>query len=172
MTSWRNANRKFFLTQFNATTQRTVSWLRSAILSDSSRAFFVISDANCVRVGHLGVKGLDSEAPELDNMIRGRSSGDPKLMYWAEVSLIAWVLEVARAESICLQIFSNNWIPISIHQSIGFHPGVCRRLSRRRVGDEVHMLVDSKEGVPQRFGYLRMVLEKSNFAEHFPGMVS
>lgn len=168
LTAWRNANREHFLTQFEATAERTASWLRDVVIPDTSRAFYIISNVENFRIGHLGVRGLDSQCPELDNMIRGRSGGDPKLMYWAEIALIARVFEITAADSICLQVFSNNWIPISIHQSIGFQLDRLSRLSRSEVGGEVHMLVDSEEGTPQDFGYQRMVLDRPEFFKLFP----
>jgi hypothetical protein len=168
LTAWRNANRGHFLTQFEATEERTSAWLREVVIPDPSRAFYVISNAENVRIGHLGVRGLESRCPELDNMIRGRSGGDPKLMYWAEIALIARVFEITAADSICLHVFSNNWIPISVHRSIGFQLDKLSPLSRTEVGGEVQMMVDSEEGTPQDFGYQRMVLDRSKFFELFP----
>lgn len=163
LTAWRNASRESFLTRFVATESRTADWLRRSVLPDQARAFFVIEDEGGTAIGQLGVLALGTETPELDNMIRGRAGGDPRLMFWAEVALIAWAFRDPRARSVCLQVFSNNWIPIGIHRAIGFVPGTVRKLSRRTVGDEEHLLVDSPEGEPQRFGYLRMDLSREAF---------
>lgn len=164
LTVWRNRNRRFFLTQFEATPKRTLQWLRDSVLPDVTRVMYLICDVAGTAVGHLGVRKLDRDAPELDNMIRGRAGGDPQLMFWAEVALIAWIFARPGTTAICLHVFSNNWIPIGIHQSIGFQAAGMRPLSKKQVGAEVHYLVESAEGEPQRFGHLRMTLDRSAFA--------
>jgi hypothetical protein len=163
LTAWRNTHRRFFLTQFRATVPRTEGWLRRAVLSNPTRALFLIEDDHGTTIGHLGVQELGTDAPELDNMIRGRAGGDPQLMFWAEVAVIEWTFQDPRVKSACLHVFSNNWIPIGIHRSIGFVPGEVRKLSRLKVGEEEHLVPNSTEGEPEKFGYLRMTLSREAF---------
>lgn len=163
LTSWRNANRRFFLTQFEANEERTYKWLQQTVVGDPSRILFIIKTDTDLPVGHLGVLRLDTNSPELDNMIRGRSGGDLQLMLYAEVAVITWCFRNPLVHSICLNVFSNNWLPIGVHRSIGFEPGEIRKLSKLTEGGQVTLLVESDEGEQQRFGLLRMSLKKENF---------
>jgi len=163
LTTWRNANQRFFLTQFTATVPRTAEWLRRSLLADPSRALFLIEDATGTTIGHLGIFGLGTDVPELDNMIRGRSGGHPRLMFWAELAVIAWAFRDPNVKSIRLHVFSNNRVTIRLHRSVGFEPGAVRKLSRLTVGDEEHLVPDSTDGEPQEFGYLEMTLGREAF---------
>lgn len=166
LTAWRNSNQRFFLTQFQATESRTANWLRDSVVPDRSRALYLIQDNANVNVGHLGVLHLDSDIPELDNMIRGTSAGDPKIMYWAEIALVHSILLLGRASNVCLHVLSNNWIPIGIHQHIGFEIAEQLSVSKKSLDGEIHYLLDSDEGESQKFRCLRMVLGRSGF-RHF-----
>jgi hypothetical protein len=163
LTSWRNANGRFFLTRFEATEPRTALWLRQTVLPDPARAFFLIEGLDGQRLGHLGVLGLDSQVPELDNMIRGRNGGDPQIMHWAEVALIGWVFDNTPANKMSLSVFSNNWIPISIHQSIGFVNVEIKPLYRRTEATGVSLSTQPDAGEKEKFGYLRMELQRTAF---------
>jgi RimJ/RimL family protein N-acetyltransferase len=164
LTAWRNANDRFFLTRFQATTSRTASWLRNDVLADDTRAFFLIFSNDGTTIGHLGVRGLGGNTPELDNMIRGRDGGDPQLMYHAEIAMIRWLFGQPGVEQVTLGVFSNNWIPISLHQSIGFKNRKLLPLYRYERGDEIHF---SKEpdttAEKQKFQYLIMELTREAF---------
>jgi perosamine synthetase len=166
LTAWRNSNQRFFLTQFLATETRTSNWLRDSVVSDSSRAMYLIQDNSNLNVGHLGVLHLDTDTPELDNMIRGISAGDPQIMYWAEIALVHSLLSARGATKVCLHVLSNNWIPIGIHQSIGFEIAEKLSVSKKNLDGEIHYLLDSDDGEPQKFKCLRMVLSRSKFS-HF-----
>jgi len=166
LTAWRNSNQRFFLTQFQATESRTANWLRDSVVMDNSRAMYLIQDNSNVNVGHLGILHLDSDTPELDNMIRGVSDGDPKIMYWAEIALVNSLLVARGAAKVCLHVLSNNWIPIGIHQLIGFETAEKLSVSKKNLEGEIHYLIDSDEGEPQKFKCLRMVLSRSKF-RHF-----
>ncbi len=42
MTAWRNQYKTFFLTQFNATPERTKKWLENVVLTNPSQLLFLI----------------------------------------------------------------------------------------------------------------------------------
>ena len=163
LTKWRNKNQRFFLTQFEATESRTECWLRDSVVSDASRAMYLIQDNLKVAIGHLGVK-FNTNTTELDNMIRGQSSGDPQIMYWAEIALVNSLLSLSEIKEVCLHVLSNNWIPIGIHQSIGFEIAEKLLVSKKNINNEIHYLLNSGEGEPQKFGCLRMTLSRSKFS--------
>ena len=166
LTQWRNTNRQFFATQFNATAERTLSWIYTTIIPDPTRLLFMIDAPDGTHVGHLGVTSLNTTHPELDNMIRGRSAGDPRIMYWAEVALVHWLFKQPHVLSVRLKVFSHNWIPISIHRSIGFTDLSLQRLVRRDVGGEIHLVPASDPVDASDCSYLEMNVERQTFA-HF-----
>lgn len=169
LTDWRNANRRFFLTQFEATPERTLRWLEQEVISDKSRILFLIKTDAGVPIGHLGVLGIGTDSPELDNMIRGQTGGDAQLMARAEVSVIAWCFNRPAVKKICLNVFSNNWLPIGVHQSIGFKPKGIRKLTKVDDGQEVVLLIEGDRGEAQRFGLLRMELDRRDFSHSQSG---
>lgn len=166
MTDWRNANRQFFLTQFTATPARTARWLSGVILSDKTRSMYLVEDAEGRAIGQVGVKCLGTECPELDNMIRGRPGGDPQLMFFAELAVLRFLFANRSVRSVCLWVFSRNWIPIGIHQSIGFRPERLEPLFRVEHGDEVQLISGGPDGKPEKFDYLRMEIDRLTFEEH------
>lgn len=163
LTEWRNTHGRFFLTRFEATPERTRRWLVGSVLPDEARLMFMIEDGNGDPVGHVGVRRLDEPVVELDNMIRGRSGGGGQLMFWSEIALLVWVFNTLKARGACLHVFTNNWIPISIHQAIGFKIADTFPLVRRKVGDEMHLVVGAQDGELQKFKYAKMVLSSSDF---------
>ena len=166
LTQWRNTNRQFFATHFNATMERTLSWINTVIIPDPTRLLFMIDTPDGTHVGHLGVTSLNTSRPELDNMIRGRSAGGPKIMYWAEVALVHWLFTQPQVLSVHLKVFSHNWIPISIHRSIGFTDHCVQRLVRRDVGGEIHLVPAADAVGASDCTYLEMMVERQTFA-HF-----
>jgi hypothetical protein len=167
LSDWRNRFGSYFMTQFESTPERTRTWLHDTVLPDSSRGFFFVQNSESTIVGHIGVLDITSPHPELDNMIRGDSQGDPQLMRWAEAGLIKSLFTASDIDEVKLRVFSSNWIPISIHQSIGFR--INRRSTVTRLtnlGGEVQYLLDSSEGQPQTYKCLHMSLSRNDF-NHF-----
>jgi perosamine synthetase len=166
LTAWRNRNQRFFLTQFQATESRTANWLRDSVVSDSSRAMYLIQDTSNVDVGHLGVIKLNSDAPELDNMIRGLSAGHPQIMYWAEIALVNSLFSTSNATEICGHVLSNNWLTISLHRSIGFEIKERLRVFKKHTDSETYYALDSDgsgSGDLQEFGCFRITLTRTSF---------
>ena len=165
MTKWRNQFRSFFLTQFDATEERTEKWLKNTLVPDKTRGMYLIRNTADVLLGHLGVRRLDTACPELDNMIRGRGGGDPQIMRFAEIALITSIFQCPRAEAVSLQVFSRNWIPISLHQSLGFQITEKKELFKQTLGDEVHYTAESDAGAKAGFDYLTMTVKRAEFAQ-------
>ncbi len=137
LTRWRQKYMKFFLTQFNATSDRTKSWLSQTIIPAYDRLFFLIYDDQKQLIGNFGLCNISSTQVELDNLIRGEKGGDTRLIYYSEIALLSWVylsLDVPRAN---LHVFSNNLKTISLHESVGFNIERSHRLTRIMHNGEV-----------------------------------
>ena len=165
LTKWRNNAMQFFLSQFVATKERTEQWLSNVAISSHDRLLFVVEDNSGNYVGNVGISNFSSSEAELDNFIRGESGGDPKLILYAELSMLRWIYCNFDVVKVKLQVFSNNWIPISIHLSIGFEITEKCMLSKTSNGSDVQYHINSTEGEPVNFSYLQMVLTRNNFFE-------
>ena len=75
LTRWRNRARRFFLTQFEATVERTRGWLESVVLTADDRLFFLLYTDSGKLVGHYGFIHMDERSAEVDNLMRGESGG-------------------------------------------------------------------------------------------------
>jgi len=163
MTKWRNQGGVFFLTQFHATKERTEKWLTETLLPDRTRGMYLIQDCAGALIGHLGVRRLDTSCPELDNMLRGRSSGDPQIMRFAEIALISSIFKCPRATAINLKVLSRNWIAITLHHSLGFQITGRDELFTQIVRDEVHYVTTPNAGEKANFEYLTMTVTPTEF---------
>ena len=101
LTRWRKKYMKYFLTQFNASTNRTKSWLENIVIPSSDRLLFLILNEDNNLIGNFGIADILFDQCELDNLIRGEKGGHPKLIYFSELSLLKWLfLEKMLSESI------------------------------------------------------------------------
>ena len=117
---WREAHKRFFFTQFSTNEERTALWLERGILGDPGRVLFFLCDENGARLGHYGLTGVREGHAELDNLIRGERGGDRRLVYYAEVALLAFAFERLGAEAVMLRAFANNVLATAIHDDVGF----------------------------------------------------
>lgn len=163
LTQWRNASMRFFLSQFEATEERTKHWLNSVVIPSEDRILFELLDETGRAIGNAGVCNLSDHSCELDNFIRGEPGGDPNLFLAAEMTLLRWVFCDIGVEMVNLHIFSNNWIPISNHMSIGFTITGKYALSRVEKDDIIQHLLNSQEGQPMKYSYLKMQLSRNDF---------
>jgi len=121
LTQWRSNNMKYFLTQFNATFERTKSWLEEVVFPSDSKLLFIIFDDHDNLIGNIGVTNISSNSCEIDNLIRGEQGGHPSLIYYTEVCLIRWLFLQNPLYNVYLHVFSNNYLTIMLHKSVGFN---------------------------------------------------
>ncbi|CAN2039942.1 N-acetyltransferase domain-containing protein [Candidatus Magnetomoraceae bacterium gMMP-15] len=119
LTDWRNFHRKSFLTQFEATYDRTKNWLKDIVLKDKSRLLFLMYSKTKL-VGQYGFKGLSDKSVEIDNIIRGETGGHPELVHYAEIALLKWIYVTFNIHKIYAYVLSDNFIVINLHERIGF----------------------------------------------------
>lgn len=163
LTRWRNQASSGFLTQFEATAERTKTWLDTVVIPPEDRILFMVLDPDGSYIGHGGICNLSGSSAELDNFIRGERGADPGLMAMFEVALLRWIWNTLGVHCAVLYVFSNNWIPISNHQSLGFRIDQKHKLSMVSEDNTRRHLIDSDEGDPVDYSYLKMVLEPACF---------
>lgn len=170
MTRWRNRAARFFMTQFEATPERTRAWLSETVLADRSRLLFLVESPTKL-IGHYGFKNLTAESAELDNLIRGEAGGHPKLIYYAEVALLRWLFRTFRLARIHAHVLADNNAVLELHRSVGFVDE--ELIPLRRMGSAGFVTLEY--GVPGSVSpdgiYCRkIVLHRGRFEEEFPGV--
>lgn len=125
LTAWRNRHVDAFLTEFEATTDRTAAWLVSWA-SDDSKILFMVDDATGRTFGYMGLASIDWEAGigEADSIVRGAESA-PGTMGAALRALIAWATGPLGLRQIFIRVRSDNQA-LRFYQKLGF-------VQRRRV---------------------------------------
>jgi hypothetical protein len=168
LTYWRSQHMRYFLTQFTATPERTAAWLERVVLQSDDRILFLICTETGESIGNFGVCNIGTIRGELDNLIRGRKGGHPRLVYYSELAMLAWLFGSLSLQEANLWVFSNNIRTIQLHSSIGFSICQTKRISRSKDGNEVHLLIDSYEGEEVNNSYHEMQLKKDCFLRLHP----
>lgn len=168
LTQWRQTYMEYFLTQFEATAPRTRSWLERVVIPAADRVLFLIVLESGEAVGNFGVCNLTAEAGELDNLIRGRKGGDPRLIYYCELALLSWMFGHLGLKRAMLHVFSNNRPTIRLHSSVGFSESASTSLSLVRSPGQITYLQNSPEGDPVDFRYLEFTLTREEFLVTHP----
>lgn len=109
LTEWRNRFVKSFLTEFEATEERTASWLTEVIGPDPTRILFMLDDAHGKTVGYLGLGFIDWQqgVGEADAIVRGAEVA-PGVMAKALFTLLGWGYEQLGLETIGARVRSDN----------------------------------------------------------------
>jgi len=119
MTEWRNRVRMSFKSQFEATPERTKSWLSEVVVPARDRVLFIIF-AEGIPVGHFGLCNILSGSTELDNAIRGEFGGGANLFVSVERALIEISFNELAANKVHAKVFSNNFLALRMHTDLGF----------------------------------------------------
>jgi hypothetical protein len=163
ISAWRQNAMRMFLTQFQSTYERTLNYLKHISIGQEGRIFFLVYDENDRFVGHIGIAGIENDKGELDNLMRGEIGGDPRLIYFAEVSLLNWCFKKLALQLSDVGVFSYNWLVISLHEEVGYIKTE-KIFLRRHEKDSVifHDPVDSKDS-NVKYSYTKMLLQKESF---------
>jgi hypothetical protein len=168
LTEWRQMYMQYFLTQFEATTSRTASWLTQVVIPSPDRMLFMIKLMTGESVGNFGICNMTEVSGELDNLIRGRKGGDRRLIYYTELALLSWMFGNLRFQRANLHVFSDNQPTVRLHLSVGFSVARNTSLTVRKSPNLTEYLLDSDEGDPVDFSYLEMILDRKRFLEAHP----
>jgi RimJ/RimL family protein N-acetyltransferase len=117
---WRNKFVTAFLTEFEATPQRTAKWLRDAIAKDDSRILFMVDDLDGNTFGYIGLAFIDwdKSAGEADSVVRGQEA-EPGLMTEVLRTLLTWARGQLGLETIGVRVRSDN-PALTFYEKFGF----------------------------------------------------
>ena len=117
---WRNKFVTAFLTEFEATPERTARWLREAIANDDSRILFMVDDLEGNTFGYIGLAFIDwdKSAGEADSVVRG-ARAEPGLMTEVLRTLLTWARGQLGLETIGVRVRSDN-PALTFYEKFGF----------------------------------------------------
>jgi RimJ/RimL family protein N-acetyltransferase len=109
LTEWRNRNVRSFLTEFRATPERTLRWLKSSIATDPARILFMVDDDAGPSLGYIGLASIDWERgyAEADSVVRGRE-GRAGVMSSAMRALLSWAQKELLLSTFGVRVLADN----------------------------------------------------------------
>ena len=168
ITAWRRRFKRYFRTQFEPTCERTASWFEKVVFPHDDRLLFLISLPSGEVVGNIGVCEVAGARGSIDNLIRGRKGGHPKLVLYAEIAVLAWMFGPLGLREANGHVLSDNARSMKFHLDLGFTVCASRPMSRVVTADEVRLLVDSEEGEPIAIRYEEMYMARETFLARHP----
>jgi RimJ/RimL family protein N-acetyltransferase len=143
LTRWRNRHVSAFLTEFEATPERTARWLRELVGPDDGRIVFMVDDAAERTFGYMGLAFIDwvGGSFEIDGVVRGLD-GPPGGMSVALVTLIDWALAQLGLAEPRVRVRSDNPHAVAFYRTLGFEPQSRRPLRGLVEPDMVHWVED------------------------------
>lgn len=121
LTSWRNRFVRSFLTEFEATEERTRQWLVRTVGPDNSRILFMLDEAlSGQSVGYMGLAFIDwtEGYGEADAIVRGKEMA-PGLMTRAMRTMFLWATNQLGLHRIGVRVRSDN-TALEFYQKFGF----------------------------------------------------
>jgi RimJ/RimL family protein N-acetyltransferase len=127
-TKWRNLHKDtFFVDAFEATEDRTLSWLETTYFYNDDRIIFIIEDTKGKPIGHFGYENFNYELKkaEYGRLMRGDISQEENinrinLIDLAQISILNWGFNVLKLNIINGSLFANNWMVRRFHDKCGF----------------------------------------------------
>ena len=168
LTEWRNAARTSFLTQFDATSERTAVWLQNVVLTAPDRVLFIVRSNDGERFGHIGISNISAGKAEIDNVMRGRPSGERSMMFYSSVALIAWIFGRLQMPATQLHVLSPNTGAIRLYGRLGFEEVERTPLWRIDEPDMIRYSTQGGQGSEAGFDYLRMEISAERFRSLYP----
>lgn len=158
LTRWRSTFRRFFLTQFSPTPERTRAWLRS-IIDDERRMLFTIHTGDTL-IGNYGFRDLNEHSAELDNLLRGERGGHPAIMKHAVLTLTHWLFSSVGVASVFGNILADNAVALKLHVDAGFRLGEMRPLTLHTTETESRLTIGvAGEKSPNGKYYQQVILD-------------
>ena len=117
---WRKDNEAFFLSRFEVTFERTLSWYSKHLQDKPDRLLFIIGTDNGY-VGHVGLFRFDFalRTCEIDNIVRGESAY-PGIMGAAILTMMKWGKETLGLEGYTLKVLGDNERAIRLYKKLGY----------------------------------------------------
>jgi len=121
LTEWRNRHVTAFLTQFEATPERTAAWLVSTVGPDPGRVVLIVREQSGAIFGHCGLASVDwaTGTFELDGVTRGTKAA-PGGMSVALRALLDWAIRQLGLSTPLVRVISRNTHALEFYSRLGF----------------------------------------------------
>ncbi len=163
ISEWRSKTMRMFLTQFKSTPERSRHYLETSAVNTPDRLLFMIYDSDKNLVGHIGLMNITDLSVEIDNLMRGSAGGHPRLIYFAEWTLLNYCFKTLQIEFSTVKVISYNWLVFDLHESIGYTRDTKYYLNKRVVDDfTFHDYVDETSS-NVNFHVINMTVRKETF---------
>ena len=143
LTHWRKKYIKCFFAQSQPSNERTIWYLNNFSIKKKNRIFFLIYTNKNEFIGHIGLANIKKKIAELDNLIRGVSKGNSKLIHFSVVTIIDWFFKNFETKKIYGIIISYNLPSISLLGKIGFK--IANKTPLKKVKEINHINANFKE---------------------------
>lgn len=120
LTEWRNQFVESFLTEFEATEQRTSRWLSDIVHHDEGKILFMVDDVFGNPFGYMGLAFVNwsEKYGEADSVVRGKQARSG-LMMLALQSLLDWAKGYLNLSSFGVRVRSDN-TALEFYRKVGF----------------------------------------------------
>ena len=120
LTDWRNRHVSAFLTEFEATPERTAQWLADVVGPAGDRMLLMADDADGRTFGYLGIAYIDWAAGrvEADAIVRGESA-DKGAMTACLLALLGWARDGLGLRDVWVRVRSDN-PALGFYRRLGF----------------------------------------------------
>jgi RimJ/RimL family protein N-acetyltransferase len=120
LTNWRNRYVSSFLTEFQATEERTTNWLTEVVRYNENKILFMLEDLQGVPFGYMGLDFINWENKygEADAIVRGgyAAAGTMKL---ALQTLLNWSQKYLELSDLNVRVRSDN-TALNFYRKAGF----------------------------------------------------
>lgn len=107
MSIWLDNSRKFILTAFEPSFDKTYNYLNNSCLSNNRILFLIYDDSNKL-IGNIGLAEVNKNSFELNSLIRGEKGGDSRLGEMAEISFMNFAFNHNSIKSMRARVLSYN----------------------------------------------------------------
>jgi RimJ/RimL family protein N-acetyltransferase len=130
LTDWRNRFVNAFLTEFDATEERTARWLVEVVGINNGKILFMVDDQDGLTFGYMGLDYINWEEAygEADAIVRG-GEARPGVMKSALLTLLYWAKGQLGLRTLGVRVRSDN-SALVFYQKVGFHE--IKRVSLRK----------------------------------------
>lgn len=165
LSGWRDAHQYAYPGRFQINDAGTKTWLAKAVLDNSDRILFLLTDTHFKPMGHIGLLKIETEpfTLEVDNVLRGET-GVKGLMASAMNALEKWAELEFSIEQISLRVLKSNTHAIDFYNKLGYNT-VSEESLIEKVGAD---RIDLVPGTPGTDAFLTMsknLLEGINVPE-------
>ena len=153
ITKARSQHRKMFLSQFEATPERTKSWMRK--LTNSNDQIFFLLEKDGEFVGHYGLIIRDHNLVELDNSILWDENVPKGFMVHVEHAILNFAFGYLNRTSAIARVLNHNLSCVAMHQKTGFKFHSEEPLEKKQLkNDDIILQISNKNQSKQATTYL------------------